>query len=297
MLIFCALCGKRLEASQAWSKAKYCCKEHAAQHREALKKERAGRAQQVWACGGGVQSTAIAALIVMGKLPKPDLSWIVDVGWEPASTWKHVDEVLIPRLANIGVTLNILRTTDYVDNNPIDQSGHLRLPAYRVSLEGRRMKFDMHCSQGWKRRVANQWLRFQGVERCDTWLGISTDEIRRVRKSTLHWNQNRYPLVELGIDRGKCLYLLGKNGWPIPPRTSCYMCPNHSDAGWIELKRNAPEDFERAVQLEREIRTTQPDVFLHEFCQPLDQVVFRNQQQLMELECFGSDALCGAWAG
>lgn len=27
---------------------------------------------QVWMCGGGTQSVAIAALIVQGKLPKPD---------------------------------------------------------------------------------------------------------------------------------------------------------------------------------------------------------------------------------
>jgi len=35
---------------------------------------------QVWASGGGVQSTAIAALIVLGRLPKPDLAVIADTG-------------------------------------------------------------------------------------------------------------------------------------------------------------------------------------------------------------------------
>ena len=35
---------------------------------------------QVWSCGGGVQSAAIAALIVQGRLPKPTfrLSWTLE---------------------------------------------------------------------------------------------------------------------------------------------------------------------------------------------------------------------------
>jgi hypothetical protein len=32
----------------------------------------------VWSCGGGTQSAAIAALIVSGQMPVPDLSVIVD---------------------------------------------------------------------------------------------------------------------------------------------------------------------------------------------------------------------------
>lgn len=34
--------------------------------------------RDLWSCGGGTQSAAIAALIVRGDLPKPDLSIIVD---------------------------------------------------------------------------------------------------------------------------------------------------------------------------------------------------------------------------
>ena len=38
------------------------------------------QATTAWSCGGGVDSTAIAMLIIEGKLPKPDLAWMVDVG-------------------------------------------------------------------------------------------------------------------------------------------------------------------------------------------------------------------------
>jgi hypothetical protein len=34
--------------------------------------------RRLWSSGGGTQSTAIAVLILQGRLPKPDLAVIVD---------------------------------------------------------------------------------------------------------------------------------------------------------------------------------------------------------------------------
>src|SRR3990172_4188792 len=75
-----------------------------------------GKVATVWSCGGGVQSTAIAALICAGKLPKPDYSIITDVGYEKSATFEYVKGHMIPRLAEAGVVLNIVKTTDYADN-------------------------------------------------------------------------------------------------------------------------------------------------------------------------------------
>jgi hypothetical protein len=293
MIVICELCGKQLDPVQTWSKAKYCSKAHAAQHREELKKKAAGAAQQVWACGCGTQSTAIAALIVTGKLPKPDLAWFVDVGYEKQSTHRYLDSHLMPTMAKVGVQINVLKSSEYVSSDLFDEQGYCRLPLYRMH-EGARQKFDARCSNLWKRVVAFRWLKAQGVERCDTWLGISTDEIKRARKSMTWWNQNRYPLVELGIDRGRCLWLIGKLGWPEPPRTSCYFCPGNNDHSWISLKHNAPDDFARACETEDLIHERRADMFLHESCVPLRDVTFRNEDRL-QMECFGSDASC--WSG
>lgn len=41
---------------------------------------------QLWASGGGVQSAAIAALIVQGYI-RPDLAVIVDTEREQSTTW------------------------------------------------------------------------------------------------------------------------------------------------------------------------------------------------------------------
>ena len=41
---------------------------------------------EIWSCGGGTQSGAIAVLIGQGKLPKPDLCFMTDTGREKSST-------------------------------------------------------------------------------------------------------------------------------------------------------------------------------------------------------------------
>ncbi len=224
---------------------------------------------QAWACGGGVQSTAIAALICAGRLPKPDHAWIVDVGYEKSKTFDYVQAVLMPKLQEVGVTLHIIKTVDYVDNSLFDKQGNCVLPLFAKGDDGIVGKFNVHCSGTWKQRVAQKWLRSRGVKRCDTWIGISIDEKRRVKPSRLQWNQNRYPLVEMGIRREDCIDLIARIGWPKPEHTSCYLCPNQSDYQWQDTRRKYPKDWEKAIAAEDYIRSINPSLFLHRTCRPL----------------------------
>lgn len=63
------------------------------------------------------------------------------------------------------------------------------------------------------------------------------------------------------------------------------MCPNQSDAEWRDLKENRPEEFQNAVELEREIREKDSFAWLHQSCQPLDQVSFDQPEDLFSRAC------------
>ncbi|KKL24500.1 hypothetical protein LCGC14_2414710 [marine sediment metagenome] len=199
------------------------------------------QATTAWSCGGGVDSTAIAMLIIEGKLPKPDLAWMVDVGWEKSSTWDHVTQVLRPRLKEVGVWLHVIKTTDYTDNKLLDAKGYVKIPAYR-RVDGKVMKLSTRCSGPWKVSVAKRWLREQGVEKCENWIGIATEESRRAKPSRDKWFGHRWPLIELGLTRGDCLYMVGQNGWPMPPRTSCVMCPQQTNSEWQRMAQHEPQE-------------------------------------------------------
>ncbi|MFD3301939.1 hypothetical protein [Aquipseudomonas alcaligenes] len=104
----------------------------------------------------------------------------------------------------------------------------------------------------------------------DNWLGISTDELQRVARERSGKWQNRYPLIEQRMNRGDCIALVKRMGWPAPPRSSCWNCPNHTQEEWRDIRDNKPGDWQKAVELDHEIRERDPHAFLHSDCIPLE---------------------------
>jgi len=245
----------------------------------------------IWSCGGGVQSSAIAALIIKGKLPKPDYSITVDVGYEKTSTWKNINEVLQPSLATVGVNLQIIKTLDFRDNNLFDNTNHLVLPAYRLNEDGSKVKFNTHCSGGWKMKVVMKWLRQQGVQTAYNWIGISTDERRRIKHSPYVWYTWGYPLIKLGMDRSACHMIIHDMGWKRVLHSSCYICPQQNDEQWRFTKHHYPADWEQAVKIDENIRDRDPRLFLHRSCKPLEDWI-TSSPGLEELSCGGGCEYC-----
>lgn len=268
--IICGWCGQRVQVTHR--RRRFCsrdCSNAATGQRLATRALDTGLPRKiVWSCGGGVDSTAVAVLIWQRELPPPDYALMIDVGYEPQTTWNYARDVLTPKLAEVGVKLTILRTRDYSDNELI-KDGHVVIPAYRLQPDGTTSKLHTHCSSPWKARVAKRWLRAQGVKQCEQWLGIAADEQRRAVPDQHAWVRTRWPLIERGLTRADCIYLIGQAGWPMPERTSCYMCPHRSEGDWRRLVARSPQDFKRACEIEEAIQQTHPDVYLHRSGKPL----------------------------
>jgi hypothetical protein len=83
-------------------------------------------------------------------------------------------------------------------------------------------------------------------------LGISLDEIHRAKTSAgpRLAQVNEYPLLDLGLRRSDCMTVIADAGLPMPIKSSCWFCPYHSLNTWRRLKRESPELFEQAEQLE-----------------------------------------------
>lgn len=230
---------------------------------------------QIWSCGGGVQSTAIAALIVRGILPKPDLAVIADTERELSTTWAYMDRVTAPALASVGVTLHRVKKSAYatVDLYGGKDGNDLLIPAY-TTQGGDIGKLPGFCSNEWKLRVVQRWAtKEHGVKSACLWMGISTDEQRRVSLPLGKWTK-RYPLIEMNRSRGDCFALVAAAGWPEPPRSSCWMCPNHREEEWLWQEQAAPADHRKAIVFDREIRKRDPQLWLHPSAEPLGDVRF-----------------------
>lgn len=242
---------------------------------------------EIWSCGGGTQSGAIAALIKAGKLPKPDHAFMTDTGRERSSTWPFVDGYIRPALASVGVTLTIIKSADYNARTDVfwvaeDGGQSTLLPGF-TTLNGGVGKLPPFCSGKWKRDVGERHLRAIGVEKARVWLGISRDESHRVRAPHRNWIDLWYPLIfEVPMTRAMCVDLIRRDGWTAQiPHSACWMCPNHSDAEWVDMRLNWPDDFQAACELEADARRRDPHFYLHPACVPLAEVDFFAQRSLL----------------
>jgi hypothetical protein len=239
---------------------------------------------QFWSNGGGVQSAAIAALIILGKLPRPDLIAISDTERERESVWRYLEKIIQPALATMDLEVKRIPKSEFAKEDLWEDWGNkskpqMLMPVFISNSDGTTGRLKALCSSRWKRHVMQRWLRKQGVKECDTWLGMSLDEMRRVRVSGERWYQFRYPLVfDVPMRRGECIQLVESMGWPPAPRSACWMCPNREDAEWLDMKNNWPTDFNRAVELERAMQQTRPDFYLHRSLKPLDSIDFQTTQ-------------------
>ncbi len=231
----------------------------------------------VMSYGGGKQTVAMVTLVLEGKLQKPDVIVMADTGREVQTTFEYLNSIVQPALKAIGLHVEI--AGHEYSHHDLYKSGDLLLPTF-TRQSGSVGKMPTFCSDEWKQRVIRRWLRERGVNDTDVWLGISLDEAERMKASGLNWYRHVYPLIEITpMHRSQCVTQIQKFGWEVPNKSRCYMCPNQSALAWKDLKRRNDGDFEKAAQLENEVRQKDQHVYFHPLAIPLEQAVEQSELQ------------------
>ena len=135
--------------------------------------------------------------------------------------------------------------------------------------------------------------RAKGKVSVNLWIGISTDEIIRMKPNRETWITNRWPLIEKHMSREKCLDWMMKNCYPKPEKSSCIGCPYHNDAAWREMKMHDKTSWLDAVEIDKLIRNgirgTKEKLYMHRSLRPLDKVDFRNLEDMGQMNMFNED--------
>lgn len=119
-------------------------------------------------------------------------------------------------------------------------------------------------------------------------LGISTDEIARVKTNRHPCIENEYPLIDMGLSRRDCeAYLRDEYLAHTPTRSACVGCPYHSAREWAAVKAAEPSQFAEAVELDAYLRDKPdtPDVaeyYLHRRRLPLAEAVALDERQIAD---------------
>lgn len=237
--------------------------------------------------GLGTQSIAIWLLCEEGRLPMPDMIVIADTAREASRGWKYNLEHIFPRMlaagANVHIAPHSLATQDLYDDN-----GDLLIPAF--TQQG---KLPGFCSSQWKTRVVRRYLKqLYGPDfKCYMWLGMSTDELERLKHSDVRWAENHYPLCDMPVSggygvrmaRADCFQYITSRGFPPPPKSACKICPHTPDVEWARMKEEEPGGFAEAVATDYLIRANDQftklqarGLYLHKSRKPLDTIDFRS---------------------
>ena len=251
--------------------------------------------------GGGVQSTALVVLAIQKRIDF-EVALFSNVGDDsehPASL-RYVREIMQPFADRHGfpvIELTPMRrgeptsivkeiTREGSRRNVIPVYGDIGAPLSRT------------CTVDFKVKTVGRWLRENGATKADPALvaiGISTDEIERAGRGQDEPKQKRvYPLLDLGMNRGDCENVIKASGLPVPPKSSCFFCPFHRPLTWAEMRRDEPELFDKAQDLEdhmnaRNVANGKTPVYLTRFGKRLTDAIPEAQQTLFSHEGPGEE--------
>ena len=264
---------------------------------------------RILSLGAGVQSTAVLLMMIHGEIPKADAVIFADTGWEPAAVYKHLAKLEILMAENnmpfYKVSAGNIRQ-DFIES----ETRFASMPLHILNTNGKKAMVRRQCTSEYKivplLKKQRELADLKKGQRCKehrvtTIIGISYDELQRMRDPAFPWILNEYPLVDKKITRQDCIDWCEQHGYDKPPRSACIGCPFKSATEWIHLK-TMPEEWQDAVEFDEALRTNKRlaerfhgQAFLHSSMKPLDEVDLRSDQEkgvfsLFDQECEG---MCG----
>ena len=271
---------------------------------------------RVLSLGAGVQSSTLALMIEKGQVPMVDAAIFADVKGEPKAVYTHLDwlekQLSYPvyRVTWRNLKQDILDagggkykafTAPFFTKHPITgKKKMLRRQCtfmYKINPVGQKVRGLLGLKKGEKRKKDT---------RVEMLMGISKDEVFRMKTNRIPYITNMYPLVDMNITRSNCLEWMSKYGYPKPPRSACTFCPYHSNEEWREIKKNK-EEWAEVVAMDKAIRHQEKhkdkfknskevldELYLHREGIPIDEVDLDkkkdSQLDLFNNECEG---MCG----
>lgn len=193
--------------------------------------------------GGGVDSTAML-IGLKQKGIKVDYILFADTGGERPETYSYIQYFNMWLIKNgMPEIITVRYKTKGGEEITLEQDviNNQTLPAVAFGWKT--------CSQKFKIQPIEIWLK----ENIDfsikpvKYIGFEKGEERRMRPDPNGIYENQYPLIEWRWNRKKCKEVIESAGLCLPPKSSCFFCPNMKKHEVLSL----PDDLkERAIAIE-----------------------------------------------
>lgn len=259
--------------------------------------------------GAGVQSSALLVMSNEGLYgcPRADVAIFADTQDEPDSVYSTLSALKSYSKIPIHVVTYGKLSEQYIAGKRPGRKGVSVIPYFIKNQDGTYGIGMRNCTEDFKgkpiereaRRLLGYKPRQRIKKRARALIGISLDEVQRMKDSFTPWITKEYPLIDARIRRDQCAQIVMDAGMPEPQKSACVFCPFHSDAAWLKMKTDYPNEFAKAVVVDKALRQgnkygLRGDPYIHRTLKPLDEVEFKHQDQkrldLFNEECEG---MCG----
>ena len=158
------------------------------------------------------------------------------------------------------------------------KSKHGSLYDYFFKGKSQSSKYHHWCSDKFKIQPIRKYLRekYGKKETFEMSIFIDFSEFHRMRESDRKYIKNKYPLVEQKLNRDQLKEIIKSKGYLLPEKSGCYHCCFTTKKGWIKLRNNEPELWEKTKDLENNSNTKES----------LIKIRGKDSQTLFECRCF-----------
>ena len=248
--------------------------------------------------GAGKQSSYMLLQALEGKFEyKPDFAIFSDTGCEPDYVYSYFEwlKEFVKNKYNFEIIVvsegNLLNDTlDYIKGN---RKRVASLPL-RLGSDGLIMR---QCTNDYKIKPLRKHLQSVREKRkVRLWIGISFDEIERMRISNVKYIENYYPLIENQIRIDNIVQWYKSTNTPEPMKSACLICPFHSDNYWKRFKKVFPKEFKKACDFDDAIRNypnLKSKAYLSKHLKPLKEIDFTYENSLFPELIEECEGLCG----
>lgn len=260
--------------------------------------------------GVGVQSSCMALMAAKGELPMPDCAIFADTGYEPKGVYEYLEYLkkILPFPVYVVSNGNIKKDIiPWIKENKRMPNAPFFTKDRETGKKGMLMR---QCTFDYKivpikRKVRElcgitKGKHFPKTKYVEQWIGISTDEIVRMKQSRDKYIYHYHPLIEKKMNRNMCLKWMQDNKYILPTKSACVFCPYHDDAFWLDMKNNRVDEWNDCVALDKFIRQGNKNInsmiYLHRSCVPLNEVDFK-EKKIKEQFDFGFNNECEGMCG
>lgn len=201
----------------------------------------------------GVDSTAMILAIVLGRHPElKTVTEIVmaDTGSEKPETYRFAEIFrgwMSERFPRIPLTILSWKNNAAMHYRPLHE---YCLEPGRERLPSRNMRW---CTDKAKITPITKYLRAAYPnDELTVLIGYESSETARASRGRNKVKRftNRFPLMELGMNRAACQALIRECGLPVPIKSACFMCPFMKTAEVRCMPTDRPEEYRLMLRME-----------------------------------------------